>query len=190
MLDALRWTQEHMKEMRRKEVIIIAGPSASGKSYLMRQLTTKKKNDFKDKIYRELGINSHKPRSSISIGALKNLDKKPEHLRKLKKKVIFIHYYLTSRHQEDKIQLLISIAKYCKKIKVLTIRTSFKTWRERMKKRDEESSTNTPRNIATTIYKTSQFNLFLAKWQYELVYRKWSNFLTKINPDKALTFKN
>ena len=94
MLDALWWTQEHMKEMRRKEVIIIAGPSASGKSYLMRQLTTKKKNDFKDKVYRELGINSHKPRSSISIGALKNLDKKPEHLRKLKKKSNFYSFRL------------------------------------------------------------------------------------------------
>ena len=179
-----------MKEVSRKEVIIVAGPSASGKSYLMRQLTTKKKNEFKEKIYRELDIKSHKPSSSISIGALKNLNNKPEHSRKLKRKVIFIHFDLTSRHQDEKRQLLLSIAKHCKKIKVLTIRTSFTTWRGRMQNRDEESSTNTPRNIATTIYKTSRFNLFLAKWQYELVYRKWSNFLTKINPDKALTFKN
>ena len=42
-----------MKELRKKEVIIVAGPSASGKSYIMRQLKTKKKNQFKSEILNE-----------------------------------------------------------------------------------------------------------------------------------------
>ena len=67
MLDALRWTQEHMKEMRRKEVIIIAGPSASGKSYLMRQLTTKKKNDFKDKVIVNLALTHTNPDQASAL---------------------------------------------------------------------------------------------------------------------------
>jgi len=40
-----------MKELRKKEIIIVAGPSASGKSYIMRQLKAKKKNQFKSKIF-------------------------------------------------------------------------------------------------------------------------------------------
>ena len=179
-----------MKEVSRKEVIIVAGPSASGKSYLMRQLTTKKKNEFKEKIYRELDIKSHKPSSSISIGALKNLNNKPEHSRKLKRKVIFIHFDLTSRHQDEKRQLLLSIAKPCKKIKVLTIRTSFTTWRGRMQNRSQTSTSKIPRNIATYIYKTSKFNPFLARWQYESVYRQWQNFLKDINPDNSIFVQN
>ena len=80
-----------MRELRNKEVIIIAGPSASGKSYLMRQLITKKKNKFKEAIYPDLNIKHNKSKSGISISALKNLRKKPEHSRKLRKKIIFIH---------------------------------------------------------------------------------------------------
>ena len=179
-----------MKEVRRKEVIVVAGPSASGKSYLMRQLTTKKKNEFKDKIYRELNIKPQKSSSSISIGALKNLNKKPEHSRKLNKKVIFIHFDLTSRHQDDKKQLLLSIAKHCKKIKVLTIRTSFNTWRGRMQNRSQTSTTKIPRNIATCIYKTSKYNPFLARWQFRSVYREWQTFLKEINPANSIFVEN
>ena len=49
-----------MKEVRRKEVIVVAGPSASGKSYLMRQLTTKKKTNSKTKFIENLISNLKK----------------------------------------------------------------------------------------------------------------------------------
>ena len=104
-----------MKELRKKELIIVAGPSASGKSYIMSQLKTKKKNQFKSDIFRELNINPRKSKSCISIGALmsalKNSSDKPKHYRKLKKKIIFIHLDLTGRHQKQKRQLLLLAAK-------------------------------------------------------------------------------
>tara|TARA_B100001939_G_scaffold306605_1_gene286229 strand:- start:225 stop:410 length:186 start_codon:yes stop_codon:yes gene_type:complete len=61
-----------MRELSGKKVVIVAGPSASGKSYLIRQLMAKRKNHFRDKLYHQLGINPQEPRSHISIGALKN----------------------------------------------------------------------------------------------------------------------
>ena len=96
-----------MKEFSNKEVIIIAGPSASGKSYIIRQLKTTKKNKLKLKIFRKLSINPRKSKSCISISALKNSSKKPKHIRKLNKKVIFIHFDLTGRHQKQKRHLLL-----------------------------------------------------------------------------------
>jgi ABC-type polar amino acid transport system ATPase subunit len=42
-----------MQEIIGKEVVIVAGPSASGKSYLIRQLMTKRKSQLKDQIYNE-----------------------------------------------------------------------------------------------------------------------------------------
>ena len=64
-----------MKELRKKEVVIVAGPSASGKSYIMRQLKTKKKNQFKSEIFHKLNINPNKSKSYISISSLKNPSK-------------------------------------------------------------------------------------------------------------------
>ena len=61
-----------MKEMSSKEVVIVAGPSFSGKSHLLKQLLTKKKNKFRDRIYRSLNIDSKKPRSCTAIGAPAN----------------------------------------------------------------------------------------------------------------------
>ena len=83
-----------MREMNGKEVVIVAGPSASGKSHLLKQLLTKKKNKFRDKIYRKLDIDPKKSRSCIAIGALTKLKTKHEHSRKLKKEEWIEDYFL------------------------------------------------------------------------------------------------
>ena len=77
-----------MQEIIGKEVVIVAGPSASGKSYLIRQLMTKRKSQLKDQIYNALDINPDEPRSRISIGALSKAGAKNKHSRKLKKELI------------------------------------------------------------------------------------------------------
>ena len=183
-----------MKELRKKEVIIVVGPSASGKSYIMRQLKTKKKNQFKSEIFRELNINPRKSKSYISIGALisvlKNSSNKPKHYRKLKKKIIFIHFDLTGRHQKQKRQLLLLTAKNCKKIKILTVKTPFNTWRERMQNRFNQDLTFNHKNDATKIFWISQHFYLFAELQYELVYKKWSKLSTVIAPSKSMTVEN
>ena len=91
-----------MKQLVDKEIVIVAGPSASGKSHLLQQLMTKKTNTFRDTIYRALNIDPQKPRSCIAIGALAKPKKKSQHANKLKKQVIFIHFDTTSRRRIKK----------------------------------------------------------------------------------------
>jgi ABC-type phosphate/phosphonate transport system ATPase subunit len=184
-----------MKELRKKEVIIVAGPSASGKSYIMRQLKTKKKNQFKSEIYRELNINPRKSKSCISIGALiialKNSSNKPKHYRKLKKKkIIFIHFDLTGRHQKQKRLLLLLVAKNCKKIKILTVHTPFNTWRKRMQNRFNQNLTFNHKNEATKIFRISQYFYLIAELQYKLVYKRWAKLSTIIAPNKSMSINN
>jgi len=179
-----------MRELRNKEVIIIAGPSASGKSYLMRQLITKKKNKFKEEIYPDLNIKHNKSKSGISISALKNLRKKPEHSRKLRKKIIFIHFDLTSRQQKEKRQLLLLTAKHCKRIKVLTVKAPFNTWRERMQNRIKANPSIKPKNNASKIFNNSKYLNIFAKLQYNWVYKDWAKFITSIEPEINISFDN
>ena len=179
-----------MKEMIGKDLVIVAGPSASGKSHLIRQLTTKRKNKFRDKVYRQLGINPQEPRSHISIGALTKLDSKPGHSRKLIKELIFIHFDITSRHQSDKQHLLKSIANSCRSIKVVTLKTPFDVWHQRMRQRIEVNPTKNPSNIADEIYRLSRFSRYFAKWRYESIYKKWEKLIKNIDLDGKLIVKN
>ena len=179
-----------MKELRKKEVVIVAGPSASGKSYIMRQLKTKKKNQFKSEIFHKLNINPNKSKSCISISSLKNPSKKPKHYRKLKKKIIFIHFDLTGRHQKQKRQLLLSAAKNCKKIKILTVQTPFNTWRERMQNRFNQNLTFNHRNDATRIFGISKYFYFFAEFQYKAIYKEWEKLSTIIAPNKSISVNN
>ena len=179
-----------MKEMIGKDLVIVAGPSASGKSHLIRQLTTKRKNKFRDKVYRQLGINPREPRSHISIGALTKLDSKPGHSRKLIKELIFIHFDITSRHQSDKQHLLKSIANSCKSIKVVTLKTPFDVWHQRMRQRIDVNPTKNPSNIADEIYRLSRFSRYFAKWRYESIYKKWEKLIRNIDLNGQLIVKN
>jgi len=179
-----------MKEMIGKDLVIVAGPSASGKSHLIRQLTSKRKNKFRDKVYRQLGINPQEPRSHISIGALTKLDSKPGHSRKLIKELIFIHFDITSRHQSDKQHLLKSIANSCRSIKVVTLKTPFDVWHQRMRQRIEVNPTKNPSNIADEIYRLSRFSRYFAKWRYESIYKKWEKLIKNIDLDGKLIVQN
>ena len=181
-----------MRELSGKKVVIVAGPSASGKSYLIRQLMTKRKNHFRDKLYHQLGISLQEPRSRISIGALTKLKSncKPDHSRKLIKDLIFIHFDTTSRHQHDKQLLLRSIATSCKSIKVVTLKTTFDVWHQRMRQRIDLNPTNNPSNSADAIYKLSRLSRQLAKWRYELAYKQWAKIINDIQPDRQLVVRN
>ena len=179
-----------MKEMIGKDLVIVAGPSASGKSHLIRQLTSKRKNKFRDKVYRQLGINPQEPRSHISIGALTKLDSKPGHSRKLIKELIFIHFDITSRHQSDKQHLLKSIANSCRSIKVVTLKTPFDVWHQRMRQRIDVNPTKNPSNIADEIYRLSRFSRYFAKWRYESIYKKWEKLIKNIDLDGKLIVQN
>ena len=181
-----------MRELSGKKVVIVAGPSASGKSYLIRQLMTKRKSHFRDQIYHQLGINPQEPRSHISIGALTKLESnsKPGHSRKLIKELIFIHFDTTSRHQGDKQRLLRSIATSCKSIKVVTLKTTFDVWHKRMRQRIDLNPTNNPSNSADAIYKLSRLSRQLAKWRYELAYKQWAKIIHDIQPERQLVVRN
>ena len=181
---------DQMEEMIGKDLVIVAGPSASGKSHLIRQLTSKRKNKFRDKVYRQLGINPQEPRSHISIGALTKLDSKPGHSRKLIKELIFIHFDITSRHQSDKQHLLKSIANSCRSIKVVTLKTPFDVWHQRMRQRIDINPTKNPSNIADEIYRLSRFSRYFAKWRYESIYKKWEKLIKNIDLDGKLIVQN
>ena len=179
-----------MQAMTGKEVVIVAGPSASGKTYLIRKLMKNKKSAFKDKLMRDLCINPSKKMARINVGALIKSDTNPIHYKKTKKDLIFVHFDLTSRHQLEKRSALVSIANSCKRIKVVTLKTSFDVWQKRIKKRIDRYSSKTLSDKAIAIYRLSRYSRQLGKWRYESIYRQWSALLSEIDIDTQLVVNN
>ena len=175
-----------MEAMTGKDVVIVAGPSASGKTYLIRKLMKNKKSAFKDKLFRDLDINPSRKRARINVGTLIKSDINPILARKAEKDLIFVHFDLTGRNQLEKRRALLSIADTCKRIKVVTLNTSFDVWQKRMKKRIDTSSSKTPSGKALAIYNLSRYSRQLGKWRYQSIYRHWSALLSEIDLDTQL----
>ena len=104
--------------------------------------------------------------------------------------MIFIHFDTTSRRQNKKRKILLSIAKNCKNIKALTIHTDFETWRSRMKERVESNSEKIPPNNALGIFNLSKYIPFYAKRRYNLIYQNWYLLIKNIDLDAQLLLKN
>ena len=143
-------------------------------------------------MFRKLDIDPRKSRSCIAIGALT----KHDYSRRLRKDLIFIHFDITSRRQNKKKRLLVSITKDCKSVKMLTIHTTFETWRTRMQKRIESSPSKIPMNKAVEIYNLSRYIHFFAKMKYYSLYKSWSEYIIGIDlkvqlavNDKEIPFK-
>ena len=81
-------------------------------------------------------------------------------------------------------------AKNCKRIKVLTAKTPFNTWRERMQNRIKMNPSAKPKNNASKIFKNSKYFNIIAKLQYILVYREWARFISSIEPEINISFDN
>ena len=175
-----------MEAMTGKDVVIVAGPSASGKTYLIRKLMKNKKSAFKDKLFRDLDINPSRKRARINVGTLIKSDINPILARKAEKDLIFVHFDLTGRNQLEKRRALLSIADTCKRIKVVTLNTSFDVWQKRMKKRIDTSSSKLPSGKALAIYNLSRYSRQLGKWRYQSIYRHWSALLSEIDLDTQL----
>ena len=59
-----------------------------------------------------------------------------------------------------------------------------------MRQRIDLNPTNNPSNSADAIYKLSRLSRQLAKWRYELAYKRWAKTIHDIQPERQLVVRN
>ena len=163
-----------------RKIIIVAGPSASGKSYLIKQLLGNQRETLTAEILRKLKLNEELKLGKINIERLTNATKMQKRSKKMKKDAYIVHFDLTSRNQPQRRLQLREISSECKSLKVVTLRLSFKTWKERMTERFRNRLIGIPISQAFWIYVLSLINTNLAKHFFESVYTEWDLFLDSI----------
>ena len=171
-----------------KTILVIAGPSASGKSHTINNLLGSRTEAQQKKLRQELGLHSQLNIGKINIERLSNKEKSKKRSKKMRKDVFIIHFDLTSRNQHKRRSQLKAIASQCQTLKVVTLEVNFKTWQKRMAKRVKHEFYGMPLSQAFWIYLISLIYPKYGKKRYRRVYQDWSSLLDGIPTNQRIIF--
>ena len=171
-----------------KNILLIAGPSASGKSHFIRKLLNDGAQSSDKRLIEELELHSNMNIGKLNIERLTNEKKVNKRSKKMRKDLFIVHFDLTSRHQHQRRSQLKAIASKCQTLKIVTLDVAFETWRERMTKRIKNEFYGMPLSQAFWIYALSQLNERYSRNRFDDVYQEWEAFLDEIATDKRIVF--
>ena len=171
-----------------KIILVIAGPSASGKSHTINNLLSSRIQSQQKKLRQELDLHSQLDIGKINIERLSNKEKSKKRSKKMRKDVFIIHFDLTSRNQHKRRSQLKAIASQYQTLKVVTLEVNFKTWQKRMTERIKHEFYGMPLSQAFWIYLISLINPKHGKKCYRRVYQDWRSLLDVIPTNQRVIF--
>ena len=163
-----------------KYIVVIAGPSASGKSYLIKNLLDGNDQLAYKGLYQKLNLSPSLNIGKLNIERLTNEHKMLKRSKKMMKEVFIVHFDLTSKHQRERRNQLKTIASKYKNLKFVTLDVSFKTWQMRMSERIKHNFLGMPLSQAFWIYLLSLVNNRHGHNLFRSVYDEWNSFLDDI----------
>lgn len=174
----------------KKQIIIFAGPSASGKSRLINQLLDSQNQPLKTNLLQQLNLQSESNIGKLNIERLTNKKKMHRRSKKMMKDAYVVHFDLTSRNQRKRREQLKSIASEYKSFAVVTLELAFKTWNQRMSDRVKNKFFRMPLSQAFWIHILALINKNYARRLFYSVYNEWDSFLDQISINDRLFFNS
>jgi predicted kinase len=177
----------------KKHVLVVAGPSASGKSTLISKLLTD--SDITKQIFGKVGLNLRKSRRKMNTQRLVNKRKLGKNKSRNKSKVAIVHIDMLSSRREDRMRDLVYIAKSSRSFSVIILCTPHEVWFRRISERGqinrirlwapgsyfsrslpESSSRWSPSSFAWRIMAASALSKSIGRIMYGLEYKAWEKF--------------
>ena len=163
-----------------KYIVVIAGPSASGKSHLIKNLLDSSNQPAHKRLCQKLNLSPGLNIGKLNIERLANEHKMLKRSKKMMKEVFIVHFDLTSKHQRERRNQLKAIASKYQNLKFVTLDVSFKTWQMRMSERIKHNFPGMPLSQAFWIYLLSLVNYRRGYNLFRSVYNEWNSFLDEI----------
>ena len=171
-----------------KQIIIFAGPSASGKSHLINRLLNDQNETFKTNLLQRLNLTSELKIGKLNIERLTNTKKMLRRSKKMSKDAYIVHFDLTSRNQRKRRKQLKLIASQYKHLVIITLELTFKNWKQQMSDRVKNKFLGMPLSQAFWIYALSLIHKDYAQSLFYSVYEKWDSFLDQTSINDRLFF--
>ena len=163
-----------------KYIVVIAGPSASGKSHLIKNLLDSSNQPAHKRLCQKLNLSPSLNIGKLNIERLANEHKMLKRSKKIMKEAFIVHFDLTSKHQRERRNQLKAIASKYQNLKFVTLDVSFKTWQMRMSERIKHNFLGMPLSQAFWIYLLSLVNYRRGYNLFRSVYNEWNSFLDEI----------
>tara|TARA_B100001939_G_scaffold294833_1_gene268046 strand:+ start:1348 stop:1935 length:588 start_codon:yes stop_codon:yes gene_type:complete len=173
-----------------KQLIIFAGPSASGKTHLINRLLNNENQTLKANLLQQLNLQSELKIGKLNIERLTNKSKMLRKSKKMMKDAYIVHFDLTSRNQKKRREQLKEIALEYKLLAVVTLEPAFKTWNKRMSDRIKNNFLGMPLTQAFWIHILSLINQKHARSLFNSVYSEWNLFLDQTPIRERLYFND
>ena len=173
-----------------KQIIIFAGPSASGKSHLIDSLLDDNDQTMKINLFQRLGLHSGLKPGKLNIERLCNVKKMHQRSKKMMKDAFIVHFDLTSRNQRKRREQLKEIATEYKRLAVVTLELTFTTWNQRMSDRVKNKFFGMPLSQAFWIYALSLIHKSYAYSLFNSVYEEWDSFLDQASINDRFFFNS
>ena len=163
-----------------KYIVVIAGPSASGKSHLIKNLLDSSDQLAHKSLCQKLNLSPSLNIGKLNIERLTNDQKMLKRSKKMTKEAFVIHFDLTSKHQRQRRNQLKTIASKHRNLKFVTLDLTFRTWQMRMSERIRHNFLGMPLSHAFWIYLLSLINSRHGHNLFRSVYSEWNSFLDEI----------
>ena len=173
-----------------KQIIIFAGPSASGKSHLIDSLLDDNDQTMKINLFQRLGLHSGLKPGKLNIERLCNAKKMHQRSKKMMKDAFMVHFDLTSRNQQKRREQLKAISSDYKRLAVVTLELRFTTWNQRMSNRIKNNFFGMPLSQAFWIYALSLVHKSYAHSMFNSVYEEWDSFLDQASINDRFFFNS
>ena len=173
-----------------KQIIIFAGPSASGKSHLIDSLLDDNDQTMKINLFQRLGLHSGLKPGKLNIERLCNVKKMHQRSKKMMKDAFMVHFDLTSRNQQKRREQLKAISSDYKRLAVVTLELRFTTWNQRMSNRIKNNFFGMPLSQAFWIYALSLVHKSYAHSMFNSVYEEWDSFLDQASINDRFLFNS
>ena len=160
-----------------KQIIVIAGPSASGKSHLIDRLLDDNDQTLTITLLPQLALPSGLKPGKLNIEGLCDEQKMRRRSKKIMKDAFIVHFDLTSRNQQKRREQLKAIASKYKRLAVVTLDLTFTTWNQRMSDRVKNKFFGLPLSQAFWIHTLSLIHKNYARSLFNSVYEEWDSFL-------------
>ena len=189
----------------KKDVLVVAGPSASGKSTLIRKLLSD--SEVTIQILGKVGLNVRASKRKLNTQRLVNKRKLSKNKSKNKSKIVIIHVDMLSSLREDRMRDLAYIAKSSKSFNVITLCTPHEVWFRRIRQRGQINQIQlwvpgyyfsssspklsgrwSPSSFAWRIMAVSTLSKSIGRIMYILEYKSWEKFWASISTNHQYYF--
>ena len=175
----------------KKRLVVIAGPSCSGKTWLIKQIRSENRSAFAGLIKKKCKIKGNVLANRLRLSVLrKDWRKSKEQIQERFGRGGYLHFDLTGRQQQLKRKILHELMKNADQVIILNIVISFEQWIEANKLRKVEEPDHSISSFVKGMLRLNARDPMAARKCYSLVFDCWQQYLDRAPSNRCIILES